>query len=105
MGHDLSALADRYGTPLYVYDRATLDASTKTYSEALSVFYPFHSAITYAGKAFLCKAIAEWTQSRDLFVDCTGETEIAIAVAGGARRENILVHGVNKSIPDLQARV
>ena len=102
-GHDLSALADRYGTPLYVYDRATMDASTKTYSEALSVFYPFHSAITYAGKAFLCKAIAEWTQSRDLFVDCTGETEIAIAVAGGARRENILVHGVNKSIPDLQA--
>ena len=80
-----------------------MDASTKTYSEALSVFYPFHSAITYAGKAFLCKAIAEWTQSRDLFVDCTGETEIAIAVAGGARRENILVHGVNKSIPDLQA--
>jgi diaminopimelate decarboxylase len=102
-GHDLATLADRYGTPLYVYDHATLDASVKTYRAALAASYPFHSQITYAGKAFLCKAIAEWTQTHDLFVDCTGETEIAIAVAGGVRRENILVHGVNKSLPDIQS--
>ncbi len=88
-----------------MYDRATLDASVKAYREALSVFYPFHSQITYAGKAFLCKAIAAWTQSHDLFVDCTGETETAIAVAGGVRRKNILVHGVNKSVPDIQSAI
>src|SRR4026209_2365390 len=86
-GYDLARLADRYGTPLYVYDRVTLDASVKTYREALSVSYPFHSQITYAGKAFLCKAIAKWSQTHDLFVDCTGEAEIAIAAAGGVRRE------------------
>ena len=39
----------------------------------------------------------------DLFVDCTGEGEIAIAVAASVPRAKILVHGVNKSIPDLQA--
>src|SRR5215217_4483988 len=104
-GHDVAALADRYGTPLYIYDRATLEASIKSYTDALSAYYPFSSHITYAGKAFLCKAIAEWTQTHDLFVDCTGEGEIAIVVAGGVRRENILVHGVNKSMPDLQAAV
>ena len=104
-GYDLARLADRYGTPLYVYDRVTLDASVKTYREALSVSYPFHSQITYAGKAFLCKAIAEWSQTHDLFVDCTGEAEIAIAAAGGVRRENILVHGVNKSISDIQSAI
>jgi diaminopimelate decarboxylase len=102
-GHALASLADRYGTPLYIYDRATLDASVKSYTEALSAYYPSPSHITYAGKAFLCKAIAEWTQTHDLFVDCTGEGEIAIAVAGGVPRENILVHGVNKSLADLQA--
>ena len=102
-GHDLASLADRYGTPLYIYDRATLDASVKSYTDALSAYYPSPSHITYAGKAFLCKAIAEWTQTHDLFVDCTGEGEIAIAVAGGVPRENILVHGVNKSLADLQA--
>jgi len=102
-GHDLAALAKRYGTPYYAYDRATLEASVKTYMEALSAYYPSPSHITYAGKAFLCKAIAEWTQTQDLFVDCTGEGEIAIAVAGGVPRQNILVHGVNKSIADLMA--
>jgi diaminopimelate decarboxylase len=100
-GQDLAALVERYGTPLYLYDRATLDASFKSYTDALSAYYPSPSHITYAGKAFLCKAIAEWTQMHDLIVDCTGEGEIAIAVAGGVPRRNILVHGVNKSLADL----
>jgi diaminopimelate decarboxylase len=102
-GHSLAALADRYGTPLYLYDRITLDASVAEYQSALRAFYPTPSRITYAGKAFLCKAIAEWTQTHDLCVDCTGEGEIAIALAGGVPRKNILVHGVNKSTKDIEA--
>src|SRR5688572_27667052 len=102
-GHDLVALAEQYGTPLYLYDRATLDASVAAYQSALQKHYPASSRLTYAGKAFLCKALAEWTQTHNLLVDCTGEGEIAIAVAGGVPRENILVHGVNKSTADLQA--
>src|SRR5215212_8518932 len=58
-GHDLASLADRFQTPLYVYDRATLDTSVKAYRDALSAYYPSPSHITYAGKAFLCKAVAE----------------------------------------------
>ena len=102
-GQDLASLADQYLTPLYIYDRATLDSSAKSYTDALSAYYPAPSHITYAGKAFLCKAIAEWTQSHDLYVDCTGEGEIGIAVAGGIPREHILVHGVNKSVDDLKS--
>ena len=40
-----------------------------------------------------------------LSVDCTGEGEIAMATAGHVPRENILIHGVNKSITDLQAAI
>jgi diaminopimelate decarboxylase len=101
-GHALASLADRYLTPLYIYDRATLDACVADYKSALRTHFPAASHITYAGKAFLCKAIAEWTQEHELFVDCTGEGEIAIAAAGNVPRQNILVHGVNKSISDLQ---
>src|SRR6266498_3711980 len=104
-GQDLAFLADRYLTPLYIYDRATMDASVIAYKGALRDYYPAESEITYAGKAFLCKAIAEWTQAHDLFVDCTGQGEIAIAVAGGVPHERIIVHGVNKSISDLQAAI
>jgi diaminopimelate decarboxylase len=102
-GHDLTVLAAEHGTPFYVYDRVTLDAAAADYQSALRKHYPAPSHITYAGKAFLCKSIAEWTRTHELFVDCTGEGEIAIAVAGGVPRENILVHGVNKSDEDLTA--
>jgi len=102
---DLASLADQYGTPLYIYDRATMDASVAAYKGALKAHYPAASDITYAGKAFLCKAIAQWTQGHHLWLDCTGEGEIAIAVAGNAQRENILVHGVNKSITDLKSAI
>jgi diaminopimelate decarboxylase len=104
-GWSLASLADRYGTPLYVYDSATLNFSAQAYTQALSTYYPGASSITYAGKAFLCKAIAQWTQEHGFTVDCTGEGEIGIAVAAGGPREKILVHGVNKSDADLKAAI
>ena len=102
-GHDLAKLAKDHGTPLYLYDRETMDAAVVGYKTALASHYPMTGSVTYAGKAFLNLAIAQWTQLHNLFVDCTGEGEIAMAVAGGAPREHILVHGVNKSAADLES--
>ena len=104
-GQGLDSLAEEYGTPLYVYDCATMDNAVKTYKAALLSSYPGSGSVTYAGKAYLSTALAQWTQRHDLWVDCTGEGEIAIAKAGGISRERILVHGVNKSNEDLQAAV
>ena len=102
-GHDLASLAGEYGTPLYIYDRLTMDSAVAAYQDTLKRYYPAASGITYAGKAFLCKAIAQWVKGHGLWLDCTGEGEIGIAVAGGVPRENILVHGVNKSPADLES--
>ncbi len=104
-GHDLSALAKEHGTPLYLYDRATMDSSAADYQSALLSHYPAPASITYAGKAFLNLAVAQWTQLHGLYVDCTGEGEIAMAVAGGVPNKHILVHGVNKSSADLQSAI
>ncbi|MCZ2127023.1 MAG: diaminopimelate decarboxylase [Anaerolineales bacterium] len=100
---DLTQLAERFGTPLYLYDRLTLDSAAKEYRSALDKFYPAASSVTYAGKAFLCKAIVRWALTHDFALDCTGAGEIAIAAVAGAKKENILVHGVNKSDEDLQS--
>ena len=102
-GCDLAELAERYGTPLYLYDRATLDAAVDAYRRALAGSFPQQAGITYAGKAFLCLAMAQWLREQDLWVDCTGAGEIHVAMTGGVRRERILVHGVNKSQADLDA--
>jgi len=102
-GCNLAELANQYDTPLYLYDRITLDNAVKVYRTTLGDSYPGENGITYAGKAYLCLAIAEWTQQHDLWVDCTGLSEISIAVAAGVPRERLLVHGVNKSAADLNA--
>ncbi len=101
-GHSVASLAGKYGTPLYIYDRATMDRAVREYDDALAAHYPAPASVTYAGKAFLCTALAQWTQTHALFVDCTGEGEIVIAAAGGVPREKVLVHGVNKSMQDLK---
>ena len=101
-GCDLSELASQYGTPLYVYDAATMDGAVRAYRRALAASYPAASGITYAAKAFLCLAIAQWTRQHGLAIDCSSAGEVAIAVAGGAERQSLIVHGVNKSQDDLE---
>jgi len=102
-GCDLNDLAEQHGTPLYLYDVATMNAAVETYREALAASYPAEWGLTYAGKAGLCVALAQWVQQRDMWLDCTGRGELAMAAAAGVDRERILVHGVNKSMADLAA--
>ncbi len=104
-GCDLTKLAAVHGTPLYLYDQATMDAAVGAYQQALADHYPAGGGITYAGKAFLCTAIAQWTQRHNLLLDCTGAGELHIAATAGVPRAQILVHGVNKSAADLDAAV
>ncbi|MBP7964661.1 MAG: diaminopimelate decarboxylase [Caldilineaceae bacterium] len=102
-GCDLPALAEVHGTPLYLYDQQTLDESVAAYAMALGKHYPGQSGLTYAGKAFLCTAVAQWAVDQGLWVDCTGVGELTIAQAAGVPKARILVHGVNKSEADLRA--
>jgi diaminopimelate decarboxylase len=102
-GHEVTALAQQHGTPLYIYDRQTMDEAARRYKAALKAHYPAASCVTYAGKAFLCRAMAEWAGQQGFLLDCTGEGEIAIAMAARLAPANILAHGVNKSGTDLQA--
>lgn len=104
-GCDLNALAATYDTPLYLYDQATMDAAVTAYQRALTIHYPAGGGITYAGKAFLCIAVAQWTQQHNLLLDCTGAGELHVATTAGVPRQQILVHGVNKSSADLDAAV
>lgn len=101
----LDELAQEFGTPLYLYDQSTLDDALAQYRAALQTEYPAQSGLTYAGKAFLSIAMAQWVHQNGLFIDCTGAGEIMIAVAASVPRDQLLVHGVSKSQEDLQAAI
>jgi diaminopimelate decarboxylase len=104
-GIDLNALAAQFGTPLYVYDQATMDAAANSYREALARHYPAASGVTFAGKALLLTAAAQWVQGQGFLLDCTGAGELHIATSADLAPHQILVHGVNKSDEDLAAAV
>src|SRR5215203_4479234 len=104
-GFDLNELALQYGTPLYVYDQATMDAAATSYREALARHYPGETGVTFAGKALLLTAAAQWVQQQGFLLDCTGAGELHIAANADLSPHQILVHGVNKSDEDLRAAV
>src|SRR5512133_2954326 len=104
-GCDVQSLAAQFGTPLYLYDRAELDSAASLYRRFLNEAWPGRWSVTYAGKAFLCTAIAQWAHGQGFIVDCTGAGEISVASKAGLPEQNIVVHGVNKSNEDLQAAI
>lgn len=101
----MSALAGQFGTPLYVYDLAEMNSAAAAYRRSLEASWPAHWTVTYAGKAFLCSAVSQWAQAQGFMVDCTGAGEINIAQHAGLTAGQILVHGVNKSLEDLQTAI
>lgn len=102
-GWSLQELAEQYKTPLYIYDQATLENALEDYRFALRTHYPGESGIVYAGKAFLCLALAQWSAKHGLLLDCSSAGEIAIAVAAGVPRSQVLLHGVGKDRDDFSA--
>jgi diaminopimelate decarboxylase len=82
-----------------------MDACVTTYQRSLRSYYPAQASLTYASKAFLCTAMTQWAQRNKLALDCSSAGELHIAMAGGAKRQSLLVHGVNKSPQDLRLAI
>ena len=62
--------------------------------------FPAGVDVYYAGKAFLCTAVARWIAAEGLSLDvCTGG-ELAVALAAGTAADRIAMHGNNKSTAD-----
>ena len=96
-GCDAVDLADRFGTPVMVLDRATLEARAKAFS---SILEP--ARVHYAGKALCCVAVLEVVRDLGLSLDvCTGG-ELATALAADFPTERITFHGNNKSEMELR---
>jgi diaminopimelate decarboxylase len=95
-GCDVTTLADEHGTPLILFDRATLANRAAAFAQAVPP-----ENVLYAGKAFCCVAVCEILRDLGLGLDvCTGG-ELATALAAGFPPERIVFHGNNKSIDEL----
>jgi diaminopimelate decarboxylase len=99
-GAPVSELVATHGTPALFLDEADLRERASAYATAFE-----GGDVFYAGKAFLCTAVARWIADEGLNLDvCTGG-ELAVAVAARFPPERLAMHGNNKSRPELQRAV
>jgi diaminopimelate decarboxylase len=103
-GAALSDLACEHGTPLYVYDEATLRARARAYRDALAG-YPGSARTVYACKANATVGLLRVLVEEGMGMDVASEGELAHALAAGAAPERLVVHGNNKSDADVRAAV
>ncbi|HEX3946637.1 MAG TPA: diaminopimelate decarboxylase [Acidimicrobiales bacterium] len=94
-GLDLLALAEEYGTPLFVYDEAHLRARCR---EAVAAW---GDGVAYATKAFLCLAMARLVHEEGMCLDVSTRGELEVALAAGVPAGHLVLHGNNKSEPEL----
>ena len=103
-GVALSELAVAHGTPLYVYDEATLRNRARAYGEALAG-YPGAARAVYACKANATVGLLRILLDEGMGMDVASEGELAHALAAGAPGARLVVHGNNKSDADVRAAV
>lgn len=96
------ALAQEFGTPLYVFDETTLRDRCRRYKTALATYYPGPSQVTYAGKAYLCLALAKLLAEEQLGLDVVSGGELYLAQQAGFPLHRVHFHGNNKSSAELQ---
>jgi diaminopimelate decarboxylase len=99
-----SQLAERFGTPLYVYDEAELRRRARAYLRGLES-YPRASRAVYACKANATVEVIRVLADEGLGADVASKGELAAALRAGVEPALIVVHGNNKSRADLGSAI
>lgn len=100
-GCDTVSLAEKFGTPLYVFDEATLRGKCSEYREAFEKRYP-NSTISYAAKAFLNRPLAKLLAEEGMGLDVASGGELSIARSIRFPMSKIYFNGDNKSRQELE---
>ncbi len=99
-GCDMVALAEEFGTPLYVFDEQTLRQKCAEFRNEFGKRY-LDTAIIYAGKAFVNRALAVILKEEGFGLDVVSGGELSIARSVDFPMEKIYFHGNNKSAGEL----
>jgi diaminopimelate decarboxylase len=99
-GCDVVELAERYGTPAYVYAEDDMRARARAYLEAFRSRSDDFEVI-YASKALPITAAYSLMAEEGLSVDVASGGELHLALRAGVEPARIFMHGNNKSEAEL----
>jgi diaminopimelate decarboxylase len=96
-------LAERFGTPLYVYDAATLRERAKAYVDGVAGHPDAH--VSFACKACCTVGVLRLLRDCGLGADVASAGELAAALRAGIDPALIVVHGNGKTDADIEAAI
>jgi diaminopimelate decarboxylase len=101
-GCDVVDLAERYGTPLYVFDEQSVLTRARGYRDALKETYAGESTVCYASKAYSAPWILSLLAEEGLGLDVVSGGELYVGLRSEFPRDRIYFHGNNKGEDELK---
>ncbi len=100
-GCDLAALAAEHGTPLYVYDEATMRSRLRAYRSALAT-WPAGGDVLYSAKAYCGVAMVRLLIEEGCGIDVVSGGELELALRAGMDPAAVGFPGNNKSRAEVE---
>src|SRR5699024_963466 len=106
-GRSVTELAAEYGTPTLIMDAAVFRSRAQAYASTFANAFSAEKGLAgadvyYAGKAFLCTAVARWVHEAGLGLDTCSLGEMMVARTAGVPGDRVGLHGNNKSVAELE---
>ncbi len=100
-GQDTAALAERYGTPLYLMDEDRIRLNCRVYTQSAAQAFGGRARILYASKAAAFRSLYRIVAEEGLYTDVVSPGEIWTAVRAGFPMDRAYFHSNNKSDEDI----
>ena len=100
-GVGLKSIAEKFGTPLYLYDEARVRERCRTYLDAVRECFGDGGRVLYASKAASFKRLYEIMHEEGMGIDVVSCGEIRTALLAGFPLERAYFHSNNKTDADI----
>ncbi len=101
-GVPLTPLAEKYGTPFYLYDEERVRERCRTYMGAVKAAFGERGRVLYASKAASFKRLYEIMREEGMGIDVVSCGEIYTACRAGYPLEKAYFHSNNKTDADIE---
>ena len=100
-GADTVELAEKYGTPAYVFDENEIRNNLREFKKSIDENYGGNGLVVYASKAFCCKEMCRICAQEGTGIDVVSGGELYTALSVGFPTDRIVFHGNNKTYDEL----
>ncbi len=101
-GADTVDIAEKYDTPVIVYDEGAIRKNCRAFVNSINEYYGGNGRVLYANKAFSCLEMCRIADDENMGLDVVSGGEIYTALKAGFPAEKLYFHGNNKSYDEIK---